>query len=442
MTHFSAIILAAGKGTRMKSALPKPLHAIAHKPMLGYVIDAYRAAGAKEIVVVISPDDKKTPELFPDVTTIVQHERKGTAHAALVGLEGLKETPDTIIMAVGDMPFIQSQTAAALAANTDTVTVLAMNLNDPRRYGRLVVDATGQLQKIVEYKEATDQERQIKLCNSGTIAIKGNKAKEFLSAVKAQESNGEYYATDVVAIARSHNQSCGVVQADEMETYGPNSREELAILEAMMQKKLRQQAMDNGATLMDPNTVYFAHDTKIGNDVIIEPNVFFGPGVTVGNNVHIKAFSHIEGATIANFCEIGPFARVGLETTLGPRARIGNFVETKKSTFGERATAKHLSYIGNATLGNHVNIGAGTVFCNWDGFQKFQTVVHDHALIGSNNSLVAPCTIGEKAITGAGSTITKDVPAGDLAVARPRQENKSGWALPFRTKKQALKEKK
>jgi bifunctional UDP-N-acetylglucosamine pyrophosphorylase/glucosamine-1-phosphate N-acetyltransferase len=436
MTNFSAIILAAGKGTRMKSALPKPLHAIAHKPMLGYAIDAYKAAGAKEIVVVISSEDDKTAQLFPDVTTIVQTEQKGTAHAALAGMDGLKEIPDRIIMAMGDMPFIQAETVSALAASNDAVTVLAMNLEDPRKYGRLVVE-NGKLEKIVEYKDATEAERKINLCNSGTIAMKGSKARELLSEVQPQKHGGEYYATDVVAIARSKGENCDIVVAELLETAAPNSRMELADLERMMQQQLRQQAMANGVTLLDPNSVYFSSDTKIGQDVIIEPNVFFGPGVVIGDHVRIKAFSHIEGATIKDHAQIGPFARLRPETVIGENTKIGNFVEVKKATIGADTKVNHLAYVGDAVIGNKVNIAAGTIFCNWDGFNKYKTVVKDNVLVGSNNSLVAPVVIGENAITAAGSVITKDVDAGDLAVARSRQENKKGWANLFRNKKQS-----
>lgn len=433
MTNFSAIILAAGKGTRMKSALPKPLHAIAHKPMLGYAIDAYKAAGAKEIVVVISSEDNKTAELFPDVTTIVQTEQKGTAHAALAGMAGLKEIPDRIIMAVGDMPFIQADTVSALAKSQDTVTVLAMNLEDPKKYGRLVVE-NGQLQKIVEFKDATESERNIHLCNSGTIAMKGETAKELLSAVEPQKNGGEYYITDVVAIARAQGKNCDIVIADQIETYGPNSRSELADLERMMQEQLRQRAMTNGVTLLDPNSVYFSSDTKIGQDVIIEPNVFFGPGVTIGDHVRIKAFSHIEGATIESGAQIGPFARLRPETVIGENVRIGNFVEINKSIIGPDSKVDHLTYIGMTTIGAHGKIGAGTITCNYDGYNKSKTTIGTNVFIGSNNTLVAPVTIADNAMTAAGSVITKDVSSDALAIARSPQEEKSGWAKLFREK--------
>ncbi len=418
----------------MKSALPKPLHCIAHKPMLGYAIDAYKAAGAKEIVVVISSEDVQTAKLFPDVTTVIQREQKGTAHAALTGMEGLKSIPDRIIMAVGDMPFIQADTVTALAKSTDTVTVLAMNLEDPRRYGRLVVE-NGKLEKIVEYVDATEAEREINLCNSGTIAMNGKKAKELLSAVQPQKHGGEYYATDVVAIARSKGENCDIVIAELLETSAPNSRVELADLERMMQSKLRQQAMTNGVTLLDPNSVYFSSDTQIGKDVIIEPNVFFGAGVVIGDHVRIRAFSHIENTVIKDHAQIGPFARLQGETVIGEHAKIGNFVEINKSTIGEGTKAYHLSYIGNASIAGHVNIGAGTITCNFDGFKKLNTTIGDNAFIGSGTTLVAPVTVGANAMTAAGSVITKDVSADGLAIARGHQEEKPNGAAEYRKKK-------
>jgi bifunctional UDP-N-acetylglucosamine pyrophosphorylase / glucosamine-1-phosphate N-acetyltransferase len=434
MTNFSAIILAAGKGSRMKSALPKPLHSIAHKPMLGYAIDAYKTAGAKEIVVVISAEDTQTAKLFPDVTTIVQREQKGTAHAALAGMEGLKEIPDRIIMAVGDMPFIQADTVSALAASNDTVTVLAMNLDDPRRYGRLVV-TNGKLEKIVEYVDATEEERQINLCNSGTIALKGSMAKELLSAVQPQAHGGEYYATDVVAIARSKGENCDIVIAELLETSAPNSRIELADLERMMQEQLRKKAMANGVTLLDPNSVYFSSDTQIGQDVIIEPNVFFGPGVVIGDHVRIKAFSHIEHSVIKNHAQIGPFARLRDESSIGEYSKIGNFVEISKSVIGENTKIQHHSYFGHSSVGSDVNVGAGTITCNYNGFYKSATTVGDNSFIGCNTLLVAPVTVSVGAMTAAGSVITQDVSADALAIARAPQVEKAYGAVKYRDKK-------
>lgn len=439
MTAFSVIILAAGKGTRMKSALPKPLHPLAHKPMLGYVVDAYKQAGAKEIVIVVSPDDTLTPQLFPELKMVVQKEQRGTGHAALTGLEGLSQKADKIIVALGDQPFVEQDTIAETIARKDAVTVVAMRPEDPLRYGRLITDAKGKLLRIVEYKDATEEERAIDLCNAFPICLDGAKAKELLSSITDKNAANEFYFTDVVTIANDRGLSCGYIEASEAEAAAANSRAELADLELIAQYKLRNKHMLNGATLVDPETVYFAHDTVIGQDVTIEPNVFFGPGVSIGNGTHIKAFSYIEDTKIGEACEIGPFARIR-SSQLAETARIGNFVEVSKSALGVRATAKHLSYIGNAELGKKVNIGAGTIFCNYDGYFRHKAIIEDDVLIGSNNSIVAPVKIGTYAMTAAGSVIAQDVPANALAIERTQQINKEGWAKTFRDQKKKEKE--
>lgn len=434
MTHFSAIILAAGKGTRMKSALPKPLHAIAHKPMLGYVIDSYKAAGAAEIVVVISPDDKLTPALFPDMKFAIQTEQKGTGHAAMTGMDALTQTVDKIVIALGDQPFVSDTTIKAALAQDDTITVVAMRPSDPAKYGRLITDSTGALLRITEFKDATEKERKINLCNAYPICFDAKHAKALLAKIEPNNAAHEYYLTDAIDIANHLELRCGYFEAPVAEALAANTREELAYLETIVQMKLRKQAMDNGATLLEPTSVYLAHDTKIGQDVIIEPNVFFGPGVTIGNNAHIKAFSHIEGAHIDNGAQIGPFARIRPDTTIGEQARIGNFVEIKKSIVGAGSKVNHLSYIGDAVLGSSVNVGAGTITCNYDGFNKSKTTIGDNVFIGSDSILVAPVTIGDGAMTAAGSVITQNVSADALAIAREKQEAKSGWAKNFRDK--------
>lgn len=441
MNHFSVVILAAGRGTRMKSAMPKPLHRLAHKLMLGYVIDAYRKAGAKEIVVVISPDDTITPNLFPNVKMIIQQEQKGTGHAALIGLSGIEKPVDKIIMALGDMPFIQPETIVKLAKCDNAVTVLAMRPDDPAKYGRLIVE-NNILEKIVEYKDANDRERTVNLCNSGTIALNGAQAKSLLEAITPQNAAGEFYATDVVGIARNRGEKCSVVEAPIEETAAANTREELSYLENIVQTELRRKHMLNGVTLMEPDSVYFAHDTEIGQDTLIEPNVFFGEGVIVENNVHIKAFSHIEGAKIGAGVSVGPFARIRPETEIKNDAHIGNFVEIKKSVIGEGTKIGHLTYIGDAEIGKKTNIGAGTITSNYDGFEKFKTEIGDNTFIGANSIIIAPVTIGANAMTAAGSVITKDVAPEALALGRAQQVEKPNWAKEFRIKKQASKEQK
>lgn len=428
---FSVIILAAGKGTRMKSDLPKPLHAIAGKPMLQYVVEAAERAGALEIVVVIAPDDKKTPALFPKIKMAIQNEQRGTGHATLVGLDALTKPAGKIISMLGDMPFIEPDTIKNLAASRDTVTVLAMQPEDPLRYGRLVTNGAT-LEKIVEFKDATDAERQINLCNSGTICVDGALARDLLNAIKTDNAAGEYYMTDVVAVARASDKTCGFMVAPYDETAAANTRAELAALESMMQDRLRGHAMANGATLLDPATVYFSADTEIGRDVIIEPNVFFGPKVVIGDHCHIKAFSHIEGATLKSDVVVGPFARIRPGTTLHEKVRIGNFVEIKKADIGDGAKINHLTYVGDAFVGKQTNIGAGTITCNYDGFDKHVTRIGDNVFIGSDTIIVAPVTIADGAMTGAGSVITEDVNEDSLAVARSKQFEKPGWAKLFR----------
>jgi bifunctional UDP-N-acetylglucosamine pyrophosphorylase/glucosamine-1-phosphate N-acetyltransferase len=438
MTDFSTIILAAGKGSRLKSDIPKPLHTIAGKSMLSYVVDACIEAGSAEIVIVIAPDDTLTPKLFPHIRTIIQPEAKGTGHAAKIGFSALTKKTKKVAILVGDHPFITADTVKNLGHSTTDVTVAAAYCNTTQPYGRVIIK-DDQVEKIVEYNDATEAERAIPLINIGLIALESQHAGQLLDSIQPNNPKKEYYLTDTIHLARMAQLSCGYIQATEEEGTGANSRQELAGLEKIMQDKLRAKHMANGATLIDPETTYFSADTIIGRDVIIEPNVFFGEKVTIGNKVEIKAFSHIVDSTIGDECEIGPFARLR-QANLSKRARIGNFVEVAKSDLGERATAKHLSYIGNAQLGAHVNIGAGTIFGNYDGFKKYKTIIHDHVNIGVNNSLVAPLVIEQNVITAAGSTITKDVPSGDLAIARQRQENKPGWATRFRARMQKEKD--
>ncbi len=423
----------------MKSTLPKPLHLLAHKPMLGYVVEAYRAAGAREIVLVVGPDDTLTAPLFPDCTIAVQTEQKGTGHAALVGYNALTQTVDKVIVALGDQPFVQVDTIKNTLQQPDVVSVVAMRPEDPARYGRLVTDATGALLRIVEYKDASEAERSISLCNAFPIALHASKAKELLSAITCENAAGEYYFTDVITLANDKGYRCGYLEAPVAEAVAANTREELAALEAIVQQQLRRKHMLNGVTLMAPETVYFAHDTQIESDVIIEPHVFFGPDVRIASGARIKAFSHIEGAHIQAGAHVGPFARLRPGTLLGPETRVGNFVEIKKSTIGAGTKINHLSYIGDSVVGTKTNIGAGTITCNYDGFGKYTTTIGNNVFLGSNSVIVAPVTIHSDAMTAAGSVITKDVEAEALAISRAEQKNKPGWAALFRTRKQSQK---
>ena len=336
----------------------------------------------------------------------------------------------------GDL-LVQPGLVDALEADDPAVVVLGMRPDDPGEYGRLVLDGDGYLQAIVEFKEASAAERRIDLCNSGVMAIAGAHLFSLLDMVGNDNAKGEYYLTDIVGIARSRGLACAVVEADVDELMGVNSRAELAAAEAIIQDRLRAKAMAGGATLIDPRSVWLCHDTRIGADVVIEPNVIFGPGVTIADNATIRAFSHVEGATIAAGAVIGPFARLRPGAEIGPKARVGNFVEMKNTRLGAGAKANHLAYVGDATVGAGANIGAGTITCNYDGYDKTRTEIGANVFVGSNATLVAPLAIGEGAFVAAGSVVTEDVPADALAVARSRQVDKPGWAAEFHARKRS-----
>jgi bifunctional UDP-N-acetylglucosamine pyrophosphorylase/glucosamine-1-phosphate N-acetyltransferase len=437
----AAIILAAGKGTRMKSDMHKVLHPIAGRPMLMHLLASVDALNpAKKVVVVGSGRDQLEAALAGSADLAVQDPQLGTGHAvqmaqgALVGFNG-----DVLIL-YGDVPFVPTTTMAAMierlnAPDAPAVVVLAFEPEDPTGYGRVIVEgAKGQerIIKMVEQKDATEAEKAVKLSNSGLMAVKSADLFALLARVTDDNAQKEYYLTDIVNIANADGRACVAVTTDPYDVAGINSRVQLAEMEAAWQARRRAQAMEDGATLIAPETVWFAYDTHIGRDVVIEPNVFFGPKVSVADNVTIRAFSHIEGARIESGAEIGPYARLRPGAVIGEKAKIGNFVEVKKAVFGKGAKANHLSYIGDATVGAGANIGAGTITCNYDGFFKYQTVIGAGAFIGSNSALVAPVNIGDGAIVGAGSVVTADVSADALALVRPAQIEKSGWAKRFR----------
>ena len=435
----AAIILAAGKGTRMKSDLHKVLHPIAGRAMLLHLIDSFDAAGASERVVVVgSLREQVEAAVTPlGVRTVVQEDQLGTAHAALQAKAALDGFDGVVLVCFGDVPFLRTETITALADRLDgpdapKIAVLGFRPADPAAYGRIVADSDGRILVMVEYKDATAVQRAETLCNSGVLAVRAADLWPLLERVDCDNAAGEYYLPDVVTLATRDSDRCVVVEASEAEVLGINSRAELAGAERVWQARRRAEAMADGATLIAPETVWFAHDTKIGRDVLIEPNVFFGPGVSVGDKVTIHAFSHIEGATILNGAQIGPYARLRPGTVLEQGAKIGNFVETKKSVIGPGAKVNHLSYIGDAKVGSGANIGAGTITCNYDGFFKYGTEIGHGAFIGSNSALVAPVKIGDGAIVGAGSVVTSDVEANALGITRAKQEVKPGWARRFR----------
>jgi bifunctional UDP-N-acetylglucosamine pyrophosphorylase/glucosamine-1-phosphate N-acetyltransferase len=440
-----AVILAAGEGTRMRSARPKALHELAGRSMLGHVLAAVRDAGASRVAVVVGPDcDNVAAEahrVIADAAIFVQRDRLGTAHAVLAAREALKSPVDDIIVAYADTPLIETGTLAKLRrplADGAAVAVLGFEARDPTGYGRLILNGT-RLAGITEEREATAAERQIRFCNAGLMALQGRIALDVLERIGNENAKGEYYLTDAVSIANAMGHLAVAVAAPEEEVQGINDRAQLADAERVLQTRLRQAAMANGATLVDPETVFFSHDTKIGRDVVIEPHVFFGRGVTVEDDVVIHGFSHLEGARLARGASVGPFARLRPGADLGPNARVGNFVEIKNAQLAAGVKVNHLTYLGDATIGANVNIGAGTITCNYDGFAKHRTTIGEGAFVGTNSSLVAPVTIGSNAYIGSGSVITQDVPADALALGRGRQAIKEGWATEFRNKAKASK---
>jgi bifunctional UDP-N-acetylglucosamine pyrophosphorylase/glucosamine-1-phosphate N-acetyltransferase len=442
----AAIILAAGKGTRMKSDTHKVLHPIAGRPMLLHLIDSVKALGAaREVVVVGAGREQVEAAVTPlGAETAHQAEQLGTGHAVLQAREALAGFEGDVLILYGDVPLVTPETMRRMVArlhgaDAPAVVVLGFRPVDPGAYGRLIVAGGDRLSKIVEYKDASPEERAVTLCNSGLMAVRGAELFALLDRVTSDNAAGEYYLTDIVGLANGDGRVAAVIETGAVEVTGVNSRGELAALEAEWQNARRARAMVEGATLIAPETVWFAHDTQIGRDVTIEPNVVFGPGVTVADGVVLRAFSHIEGATIASGATVGPFARLRPGAVLEADSHVGNFVELKNAVLGKGAKANHLTYLGDASVGAGANIGAGTITCNYNGFLKQKTVIGAGAFIGSNSALVAPVAIGDGAIIGAGSVITRDVEADALAVTRPETLTKQGWATTFRAKMKARK---
>ncbi|WP_420325546.1 bifunctional UDP-N-acetylglucosamine diphosphorylase/glucosamine-1-phosphate N-acetyltransferase GlmU [Mameliella sp.] len=427
------IVLAAGKGTRMNSDQPKVLHRIAGAPMLWHALRAGAALEPERTVVVgghgFEAVAKAAREHDPELAVVEQAEQLGTGHAVRIALPALDGFEGDVVVLYGDTPFISPDTLEAMRAAraTHDVVVLGFEAADPARYGRLVMEGDD-LVKIVEFKDANDEEREITLCNSGVIAADAGLLAEMLAKVGNDNASGEYYLTDVPGLARAQGKTATVVRCPEAETLGVNSRTDLAHAEAAFQAAARADLLELGVTLQAPETVHLAWDTAIGRDAEIEPNVVFGPGVTVESGARIRAFSHLEGCHVSRGAIVGPYARLRPGAELAEDVHVGNFVEVKNAVLHEGAKANHLTYIGDAEIGEKTNIGAGTITCNYDGVFKHRTVIGKHAFIGSDTMLVAPVTIGDGAMTGSGSTITSDVPAGALAIARGKQENKPGLA--------------
>jgi bifunctional UDP-N-acetylglucosamine pyrophosphorylase/glucosamine-1-phosphate N-acetyltransferase len=436
---FAVVILAAGQGTRMRSDTHKVLHPIASRPLLLHLLDTVDRIGAKRRVVVVGKGRDQVEKALEgrDVTVGHQAEQKGTGHAVLQAKAALDGYEGAVLVLYADTPFVEAATLERMLDRLDGgdgpgVVVLASCPEDPAAYGRIILGQGDRIAKMVEYRDATEEERAVRLCNSGMMAVRSDDLFRWLGQVTNDNAAGEFYLPDIVNIAAAEGREAVVIEGDAYETAGVNSRAELAHLELEWQRRRREQALQEGATLIDPESVWFAYDTKLGRDVTVEPHVVFGPGVEIADGATIKAFSHIEGASIGAKAAIGPFARIRPGTSLADHTKVGNFVELKKATVGVGAKVNHLSYVGDAKIGEHSNIGAGTITCNYDGFGKYRTVIGAGAFIGSNTSLVAPVTIGDGAVVGAGSVITADVEADSLAIERSEQKGIAGWARRFR----------
>ncbi|MEJ0070449.1 MAG: bifunctional UDP-N-acetylglucosamine diphosphorylase/glucosamine-1-phosphate N-acetyltransferase GlmU [Pseudomonadota bacterium] len=439
----AGIILAAGMGTRMRSDHPKVLHEVAGRPMIQHVIAALAALEPRRTAVVIGPNMEAVAAAVAPHETTIQAERRGTGHAVLAARPLIEGFTGDVVVLYGDVPLIRSDTIRRLvdAARDGTVAVLGFRPDDPSGYGRLIVDRAGQLDRIVEHKDADTTEQAVTLCNAGAMAVDCARLFALVERLRPDNAQGEYYLTDIVGLVRAEGGAAVVVETDAEEVTGVNSRLDLSAVEAVAQRRLRRAAMAGGATLIDPDSVHLCADTRLGRDVTVGPNVVFGPGVTVGDRVEIRAFCHLERAIIADDAVIGPFARLRPGADIGEGAHIGNFVEIKNAVIEAGAKANHLSYIGDARIGARANIGAGTITCNYDGVVKAHTDIGADVFIGSNTALVAPVKVGEGAMVGAGSVITVDVPAGSLTFTRAPVTEIAGGAGRFRERRIKTKSK-
>lgn len=446
MSDLAVIVLAAGMGTRMKSAIPKVMHKIGGRSLLGHVLSTAAILSPHRTAVVIGPDMKPVADEagrhIPGAIAVEQSERLGTAHAVSMAKAALNGSKGTVLVLYGDCPLVTAESLKMLitaSQEPNAGAVLAFEAEVPHGYGRIIRNQDGNVIAIREELDATPQERLIKVCNSGIIAIDAEMLWTLLPAIRSNNAKGEFYLTDLIEVGVAAGHRFGLSVCSEAEVAGVNDREQLAALETRFQSSKRTAVMLGGATLIDPHSVYFAADTVVGRDVIIEPNVFFGPGVSIADNVHILANSHIEGARVAAGCRIGPFARLRPGADVGQSCHIGNFVEIKQAVLGEGAKVNHLTYVGDASIGARSNIGAGTITCNYDGFDKHKTEIGADVFVGSNTALVAPVKVGAGANIAAGSVITHDIPADGLAIARGEQVNRDGWAKRYRDIKKARK---
>src|SRR6476620_9625632 len=435
------VVLAAGEGTRMRSSLPKVLHPVAGQPLLAHVLQAAPHGKGAALAVVVGPDHKAVPDevkrVRPVAATFIQAERLGTAHAVVAAREAIARGADDLLVAFGDTPLISGETFARMRAplaKGAALAVLGFRAADPTGYGRLLLRGD-RLVAIREHADASAEERKVTLCNAGVMAFDGHKALKILEKIGNANSKSEYYLVDAVTIVWEMGLEAVVIETSEDEVRGINTKAQLAEAEAVMQARLRKAALDAGVTLIAPETIFLAADTKFGSDVTIEPFVVIGPGVTIADGAVIHSFSHIVQSSIGKKASVGPYARLRPGTSLGDGSKIGNFVETKAATLEAGVKVNHLSYIGDAHVGANANIGAGTITCNYDGFSKHKTVIGAGAFIGTNSSLVAPVKIGNGAYIGSGSVITRDVPDDAMALERSPQTIREGGAARYREMK-------
>jgi len=438
-TPLAIVILAAGKGTRMKSDKPKVMHEIAGRPMISWLIETAQSLKPEKIIVVTAPGmgDVATASVPHEVA--IQTTQKGTGDAVKPAIPLLKGFDGKVLILLGDEPFLDRSVLEEMI-EWNGLSVMAVRPLSPKGLGRMIVHDDGTLDHIVEEKDATEEQKEIRLCNAGNFCIPSSHLSKWLDQLQSNNSQGEFYLTDIPRIAEKDGYLTYVVESDVQWVWGINTRGELAEHERMAQVMLRDKAMANGATLVDPNTVFLSFDTELGKDVVVEPNVVFGPKVKVADNAVIHAFSHLQDVTIASGASIGPFARIRGGTQIGANAKIGNFVEVKKSEIGEGTKVNHLAYIGDASIGAKSNIGAGTITCNYDGFDKHKTKIGEGVFVGSNSTLVAPINLGNGSFVAAASVVTHDVPKDALIVARAHQLIKEGWAVLYRNKKKKKKE--
>ena len=441
-----ALVLAAGQGTRMRSARAKVLHEIANRSMVSHVLETARKSGLSDAILVIAPgmDDVETAarSVNPEARVFHQKEQLGTAHAVLAARDALEGFSGDVVVLYGDTPLLRPETITAildtLRGGAD-ISVLGFEAENPTGYGRLITDSSGSLTAVREEKDATSEEKSIRLCNSGVFAFQGQHLPNLLDRIGNDNAKGEYYLTDAVEIACADGLKTAIVVCAEAEVMGVNSKVQLAMAEAELQSRLRAQALDAGVTLIAPDTVFLSSDTTFGSDVVVEQNVIFGPGVTVGDGARIRAFSHLEGACVGKYAIIGPYARLRPGADIGDSVRVGNFVEIKNATLEEGAKANHLAYIGDSHVGAGANLGAGTITCNYDGFSKHRTEIGKGAFVGSNTALVAPVKVGDGAFIGSGSVISRNVPADSLVVTRGPLDQREGWAAKMRIRQERIK---